>query len=243
MDFNPQSVEISVMAKAGQAFGAGIQVLSPAFGESNTNRLGLGYASRTFQGLSQDKNKIAATGANDYEVIWATHYQIAPNFLYMGSLAGGIARFERQVEPEFVKSKMATLPYLEFRFGTALLAQEKDSPKYTMTQVGVLLRIAGLKFDVALQRVFALESVAERDVELTPVEFKILYFLASHPSTTFSREQLIQAIWRKDVHVIEENIYTHISMLRKKLGEKATCIESVPRHGYRFAAGVAPQNS
>jgi len=100
-------------------------------------------------------------------------------------------------------------------------------------------RIAGLKFDVALQRVFAAEQQAERDVELTPVEFKILYFLASHPGAIYSREQLIQAIWRKDVHVIEENIYTHISMLRKKLGEKATCIESVPRHGYRFAVASA----
>lgn len=102
-----------------------------------------------------------------------------------------------------------------------------------------MLKVGGLRFEVALQRVFVDDPENERDVELTPVEFKILYFLASNAGNIYSREQLIQAIWRKDVHVIEENIYTHISMLRKKLGAKATCIESVPRHGYRFNAGIA----
>ena len=78
------------------------------------------------------------------------------------------------------------------------------------------------------------ESGAERDLQLTPAEFRILAFLMSHEGQVFAGKELLRAIWGEDVHVVDHNLYTHIYALRKKLGDRAKAIESMPRGGYRF---------
>jgi DNA-binding response OmpR family regulator len=92
------------------------------------------------------------------------------------------------------------------------------------------------KFDLSLQRVLVANGDKEIEIHLTPAEFKIFYFLAKNEGQAFNKEQLVKTIWGNDVHVIEDNIYTHISTIRKKLGTRANCIECIPRVGYRFSA-------
>lgn len=92
-----------------------------------------------------------------------------------------------------------------------------------------------LRFEVALQRVKEVTQLGERDLDLTPAEFRILYFLARNAGKTFSREQLMDAIWHDRANVSHDNVYTHISSLRKKLGSCAGYLVSIPRTGYRFS--------
>lgn len=70
--------------------------------------------------------------------------------------------------------------------------------------------------------------------------FETLRVLVEHPGRLLTKEELLGAVWPDTV--VEENNLNHtISVLRKALGEKATgqrYIETVPRVGYRFSAGV-----
>jgi two-component system phosphate regulon response regulator PhoB len=96
------------------------------------------------------------------------------------------------------------------------------------------LRKGGLVLNVAVQKAVIETRAGGKDLGLTPIEFKILYHLARHEGRTFSRADLLSAIWGESIHVLEHNIYTHIYSLRRKLGAKADRIRSVPRAGYRF---------
>lgn len=69
---------------------------------------------------------------------------------------------------------------------------------------------------------------------LTRTEFDILTALASNPSRVFSREDLIDRIWKETPFVTERTVDVHITRLRKKLGIKSSLISSRPGYGYRF---------
>jgi two-component system phosphate regulon response regulator PhoB len=93
---------------------------------------------------------------------------------------------------------------------------------------------ANLKFDCVKQRVFAADPAGERDLNLTPFEFKLLYYLALRSGQVFSRSELMKNVMDQGVHVNEDSLYTHISSVRKKLGVYRDLLESIPRVGYRF---------
>ncbi len=71
-------------------------------------------------------------------------------------------------------------------------------------------------------------------IPLTRTEFDILTTLASNPARVFSREDLIDRIWKDAPFVTERTVDVHITRLRKKLGAKASLISSRPGYGYRF---------
>ena len=71
-------------------------------------------------------------------------------------------------------------------------------------------------------------------IPLTRTEFDILPTLASNPARVFSREDLIDRIWKDAPFVTERTVDVHITRLRKKLGAKASLISSRPGYGYRF---------
>lgn len=90
------------------------------------------------------------------------------------------------------------------------------------------------RFDRIAQKVFVGLGQNEKDMQLTPFEFRLLYFLASREPEFFSRSALIKNVMDSNVHVNEETIYTHISSLRRKMGKHASHLESIARVGYRF---------
>ena len=77
-------------------------------------------------------------------------------------------------------------------------------------------------------------SVHEKSVELTPVEFSILSFLAQNPGLVFSRQQIANATHNDEYTVTERSVDVQIYGLRKKLGSARNCIETVWRVGYRL---------
>ena len=77
-------------------------------------------------------------------------------------------------------------------------------------------------------------SVNKKNIDLTYMEFQILYELASHPNWVYTRSQLIDKIRGDDYPVTDRSIDFQIVGLRKKLGEANKYIKTVRSVGYRF---------
>ncbi len=58
--------------------------------------------------------------------------------------------------------------------------------------------------------------------------------MASVPERLFSREEIIDRLWKDAPYTTERTIDVHITRLRKKLGPYASCISSRAGYGYRF---------
>jgi two-component system phosphate regulon response regulator PhoB len=74
-------------------------------------------------------------------------------------------------------------------------------------------------------------------VALSALEFRLLYFLASHPRQIFSRERLLDAVWGNDCSVTPRTIDVHIRRLREKIevhAENPEYLATVRGAGYRF---------
>ena len=56
-----------------------------------------------------------------------------------------------------------------------------------------------------------------RPVHLGPTEFRLLEFLMQHPRRVFSREELLNAVWGRDIHVEPRTVDVHIRRLRKSI--------------------------
>ncbi len=75
-------------------------------------------------------------------------------------------------------------------------------------------------------------------VALPPKTFDLLLLLVRNPGRAFSKHEPITALW-PDTFVEDANLSFQISTLRKALGDGgSTWIETIPKHGYRFAADV-----
>lgn len=74
----------------------------------------------------------------------------------------------------------------------------------------------------------------EKEVELTTMEFDLLYLLAAQPGMVFSREQLLEKIWGSEYFGDLRVVDVHISHLRSKLGGRF--ISTARGVGYRFEA-------
>ncbi|MBV1878218.1 MAG: response regulator transcription factor [Pseudomonadales bacterium] len=93
----------------------------------------------------------------------------------------------------------------------------------------------GLTIDSVKHQVFVgYSGVADSEVKFTATEFRLLFFLASHPGQVFSREQLLNSGFGNDAVVIDRNIDVHIRAIRKKLGVQAGFIQTIRGVGYRF---------
>jgi two-component system phosphate regulon response regulator PhoB len=77
-------------------------------------------------------------------------------------------------------------------------------------------------------------TVAQRAVELTPTEFKLITVLAKRRGRVQSREQLLQDVWEYDNLIDTRTVDTHMRRLREKLGRGARYLDTVRGVGYRF---------
>jgi two-component system phosphate regulon response regulator PhoB len=73
----------------------------------------------------------------------------------------------------------------------------------------------------------------DRELDLTPTEFRLLECLLRQPGRAFSRHQLMDAAIGEGAIVLERTIDVHIKTLRRKLGQM-DLIETVRGVGYRF---------
>jgi len=115
------------------------------------------------------------------------------------------------------------------RVNAVMKRQRKGSPTRQIKEKLVFgeLEIDPLNYTVSLEG---------KEVRLTHNEFKIISYLASHPSWVFSRQQLIDATSGEDHYINERTIDVQISSLRKKLLTHGKLISTVRGVGYRFEA-------
>ena len=75
---------------------------------------------------------------------------------------------------------------------------------------------------------------AGKTVDLTSIEFDILEFLSRSPGRVYTREQMLDNVWKEGKFIVDRAVDVHIRGLRKKLGRGDDCIETVRGVGYRF---------
>lgn len=61
----------------------------------------------------------------------------------------------------------------------------------------------------------------ERDLDLTPIEFSILFYLSSRQGQVVSTEELFEAVWKETYLDSNNTVMTHIGRLREKMQENA----------------------
>jgi len=115
------------------------------------------------------------------------------------------------------------------------------SPQVIVANVKAVLRRSGIEESHTLQvnnlTIFEDEyraSLDGKDLGLTLTEFELLRYLVRHPRKAFTRQQLLETIWKDAMMVTERTVDAHIKNLREKLGEFSQHIQTVRGVGYRF---------
>lgn len=93
-----------------------------------------------------------------------------------------------------------------------------------------VLRILDLEID--RDRYVVRKGGDEEGVRLARKEFDLLYFFASRPGKVFSRQELLDQVWGRDVYVVDRTIDVHVRKIREKVGQDY--IETIKGVGYRF---------
>jgi len=75
---------------------------------------------------------------------------------------------------------------------------------------------------------------AGREIRLGPTEFKLMEFFMQSPGRVFSREQLLDGVWGRDIYVDERTVDVHVGRLRKAInrGRERDPIRTVRGAGY-----------
>ena len=79
-------------------------------------------------------------------------------------------------------------------------------------------------------------SVDGVDVPFTKTEIELLHLLLDERGRVFSRQELIDRVWPKDVLVLDRTVDVNITRLRKKIGRFSKCIVTRLGFGYYFEA-------
>ena len=116
------------------------------------------------------------------------------------------------------------------------------SPKELVARVQATLRrsqpgfaedklvYADLTMDLDARKVFR----SEMPIHLGPTEYRLLQVFMQRPTRVFSREQLLDRVWGRDIYVEERTVDVHIRRLRKALNEndRPDIIRTIRGGGY-----------
>ncbi len=102
------------------------------------------------------------------------------------------------------------------------------------SQEATVIKRGDLDLDLTTQRVILNKNNEMEGLDLTPIEFKILYFLSKVPGDIYNRRDILKSVWGDNNHVIERTVDQHISKLRKKLEKSEYTIKSLHKQGYLF---------
>lgn len=134
----------------------------------------------------------------------------------------------------------------EFNLKVEQFLIEPIQPKELLDRVNLLLTRAGgeptsvleftgLKIDSFTRSV----SLHSKDIKLTIKEFELLWYFASHPGQTFTRDQLLNAVWGHVEFIDPETVTVHIHRLRAKIEADPSnphYIQTVYGKGYKLGA-------
>ena len=98
---------------------------------------------------------------------------------------------------------------------------------------GATLRAGGLDIDLERHRVTA----GGKTVELSPTEFRLLRFLMERKGRVFSRDQILDAVWKGEAFVGPRTVDVHVRRLRAELDKAGVgkYVQTVRGVGYSFS--------
>jgi DNA-binding response OmpR family regulator len=114
-----------------------------------------------------------------------------------------------------------------------LLARVRAVLRHAQPPKPSTLRLGTLEIDPSAMTV----SVQGRPVLVTALEFRLLEYLAEHPGRVFTRDQLLDAVWRQDVYVTPRSVDVYVWRLREKIEANSASpqfLKTVRGVGYRF---------
>lgn len=132
--------------------------------------------------------------------------------------------------------KKKIIIYLEDLTASQEVLLQKLLQSFCVEQIEVLedttstLLVGDLQIDVERRQVWRAGNL----IELTSMEFDILYLLAHRPGQVFSARQIYEAVAADSFDASWTGISSMVYKLRRKLG--AGIIETVRGHGYKFVA-------
>ena len=94
------------------------------------------------------------------------------------------------------------------------------------------IEVHNLRIDRDRYLVYQMNGAEENELRMPRKEFELLYFLASHPGKVFSRQEILDEVWGRDVYVVDRTVDVHVRKIRQKIGSEY--IETVKGVGYRM---------
>lgn len=90
--------------------------------------------------------------------------------------------------------------------------------------------VEGLVADMLLMQC----TVDGEEVKLAKKEFELLAFLMSHQGRIYSREEILERVWKGEVVVLDRTIDVNVTRLRQKIGKYGKYIITRSGYGYGF---------
>lgn len=90
---------------------------------------------------------------------------------------------------------------------------KRRSSAFADTDEARYLRFEDLVVDLSAYRV----RLNAQEIELGPIEYRLLCFFLRHPSKALTREEMIEAVWPKGTTIDVRTVDVHIARMRRSL--------------------------
>lgn len=87
------------------------------------------------------------------------------------------------------------------------------NPAQEKQEESTIIELRNMKINKETHQVF----VDGESIKLTPIEFDILYLLATHPGRVFSTDEIFEKVWHEKVYEANNTVMVHIRRLRGKM--------------------------
>jgi two-component system phosphate regulon response regulator PhoB len=197
---------------------------------------------------------VAATDATEAQKILA---DLSPDLILLDWMLPGISGVEwaRRLKKEPIYRDMPIILLTArgeeedkvrgLEIGADDYVTKPFSPKELVARIRAVLRRSGkiqgmaqialgdLILDTEQHRL----SIGDKQLEVSPTEFRLMQFFMTHPDKVYSRTQLLDQVWGRSVYIEERTIDVHIRRLRKILSEhgREDLVQTVRGFGYRFS--------
>ena len=193
---------------------------------------------------------------SDIDKVTESAREEKPKAIYVNLDYYGDEGFElcRRLKENFESRKAALILYSSddseeniikgLEIGADDFVTDKSSPRELTARLRSIIR----RIDVSANNKIKVKDIeidldehkvkkSGKPIDLTYIQFKLLYLLASRRDNVFSRKEILEKVWGRKVYVTNRTVDVHIKRLREKLGEykyPSQYIETIHGTGYRF---------